>query len=70
MELVTKDGVTYTIPMLRKMIRESKTPEERALIRKLMPIATAEERAAGHRRLDDGIYDSAGNLIGEKHPYA
>ena len=28
----------------------------------------SEERERGHKRLDDGIYDENGRLIGEKHP--
>lgn len=70
MEFVTKGGVTYTIPMLRDMVRASRSTAERDRIRELMPTITAEERAAGHRRLDDGIYNAEGNLIGEKPPEA
>lgn len=34
----------------------------------LLPTPTQEEIQEAHRYLDDGIYDSDGNLIGEKHP--
>ena len=34
----------------------------------LLPMPTQEDYMAAHQVLDDGIYDSSGNLIGEKHP--
>lgn len=34
----------------------------------LLPKPTQEDYVAAHRVLDDGIYDSNGNIIGEKHP--
>ena len=34
----------------------------------LLPMPTQEDYVAAHRVLDDGIYDSCGNIIGEKHP--
>lgn len=58
----------YTIPQLRNMLRQAKTVEEIRKIRSLFPVLSPEERIEGHRRLDDGIYDAKGTLIGEKHP--
>lgn len=58
----------YTIPQLRNMIRQAKTVEEIRKIRSLFPVLSPEERIEGHRRLDNGIYDAEGTLIGEKHP--
>lgn len=34
----------------------------------LLPIPTQEDYSEAHHFLDDGIYDSSGNIIGEKHP--
>lgn len=34
----------------------------------LLPIPTQEDYSGAHHFLDDGIYDSSGNIIGEKHP--
>lgn len=34
----------------------------------LLPIPTQEDYLEAHQFLDDGIYDSYGNIIGEKHP--
>ncbi len=34
----------------------------------LLPIPTQEDYLEAHKFLDDGIYDSDGNIIGEKHP--
>ncbi len=33
-----------------------------------LPIPTQEDYMEAHSFLDDGIYDSSGNIIGEKHP--
>lgn len=33
-----------------------------------LPIPTQEDYSEAHQFLDDGIYDSSGNIIGEKHP--
>lgn len=32
-----------------------------------LPIPTQEDYVAAHQFLDDGVYDSRGNIIGEKH---
>lgn len=34
----------------------------------LLPTPTQENYSEAHQFLDDGIYDSSGNIIGEKHP--
>lgn len=34
----------------------------------LLPVPTQENYSEAHQFLDDGIYDSSGNIIGEKHP--
>ncbi len=34
----------------------------------LLPMPTQEDYLEAHQFLDDGIYDSSGNIIGEKHP--
>lgn len=34
----------------------------------LLPQPTEKDYEEAHQFLDDGIYDSKGNLIGEKHP--
>lgn len=34
----------------------------------LLPMPTQEDYLEAHQFLDDGIYDSCGNIIGEKHP--
>lgn len=33
----------------------------------LLPMPTQEDNLEAHQFLDDGIYDSCGNIIGEKH---
>jgi hypothetical protein len=50
------------------MLRKATTIEEIKRIKKLIPKLSEQELAEGHKRLDDGIYDENGTLIGEKHP--
>jgi hypothetical protein len=57
----------YTISQLRGMLRQAKTVEEIRELTALFPVLSDDERKEGHRRLDDGIYDSEGILIGEKN---
>ena len=56
------------IEELRRMLRNASSIEEIKQIRTLFPKLSEEERERGHKRLDDGIYDENGRLIGEKHP--
>ena len=58
---------TYTIRQLQIMLRQAKTEGDIREIRKLFPTITAEDRVRRRRQLDDGIYDSNGTIIGEKH---
>lgn len=58
----------YSIEQLRKMIRSASSKDELDEIKKYMPRLTEKQISEGHKRLDDGIYDDEGTLIGEKHP--
>ncbi|MGN0414458.1 MAG: hypothetical protein ACI4FX_03075 [Agathobacter sp.] len=59
---------TYSIPQLREMLRNASSLEELNAIQKLIPPLSKRQREEGRKRLDDGIYDSHGTLIGELHP--
>ncbi len=58
----------YTLEQLRKMIRNANSKEELRELAKYIPALTEQQREEGHKRLDDGIYDENGTLIGEKSP--
>lgn len=58
----------YTLEQLRKKIRNTHSKEELRELAKYIPTLTEQQREEGHKRLDDGIYDEDGTLIGEKSP--
>ena len=58
----------YTIEQLRDMLCKAKSVDEIKRIKSLFPHISEAEIEDAHRRLDDGIYNANGTLVGEKHP--
>lgn len=56
------------IRLLQKKIREAESLEELQRLEKEIPVLSREEKQAALKRMDDGIYNSEGVLLGERHP--
>lgn len=56
------------IRLLQKKIREAESLEELQRLEKEIPVLSRKEKQAALKRMDDGIYNSEGVLLGERHP--
>ena len=65
---ITKDFVQRLSPSDLRDIFENASEAIVDVIINLLPMPTQEDYEQAHLFLDDGIYDSEGNIIGEKHP--
>lgn len=63
-EQINKLGVQE----LKEYLESLETSEELEEALNLLDVPTEEDYIQAHNTLDDGIYDSEGRLIGEKHP--
>ena len=66
--IITQDFVQKLSPSDLRDIFENASESIVDAIISLLPIPTQEDYENAHQFLDDGIYDSKGMLIGEKHP--